>query len=310
MKRIDASPEGIFDVSWSPDGRWLAYVRGGTEVCIANVETGEIRVVGPGAYPNLTSDMSVVLERDDQILRVQGAGAQTLVSTDGIVRGTPKHAPLVSPDGALVLLHVSNVFDKWSQARNAYPYRHFMAIAPLGAGKPVLTAEQWYGGSTVWFPDSRRFAHYEFDSTGGARIHVVSAEGVHQGTMAGLFPSVSPDGARIAAKPRGGGNVVVYSSRGSWANEEVETAVLKLPESTGRLSATPPMWLDNRLVVIDEGDKMWRVDIKKDKAEEMHQLPAPTLRGRHTMALSPERERIALEVAVDGGFALGVVKLC
>jgi hypothetical protein len=103
--------------------------------------------------------------------------------------------------------------------------------------------------------------------------------------------------------------VVVYSSRGSWANEDVETAVLKLPESSGRLSATPPLWLDNRLVLIDEGDKVWRVDIRKDKAEELRQIPAPTLRGRHTMALSPERERLALEAAVDGGFALGVVKL-
>ena len=27
MKTLDSSPEGIFDISWSPDGKWLAYVR-------------------------------------------------------------------------------------------------------------------------------------------------------------------------------------------------------------------------------------------------------------------------------------------
>jgi hypothetical protein len=209
-----------------------------------------------------------------------------------------------------VLFVVCNVFDKESETKNAYAFRHFVAITRTAGGKPVLTREQWYGGSSCWFPDGERFAHYEFDSTGGARIHVVGAGGDPEGTVFGLFPSVSPDGQRIACKPRGGGTVVVYTNRsGSWAKDAVEASVLKIPESDGRISASPPQWLDNRMVLVDEGGKLWRIDTRKDNAEEMKKIPVPTLRGRHAMVVSPSREMLALEVATEGGFDLCVAPL-
>jgi hypothetical protein len=309
MKRIDRSETGIFDIAWSPDSQWLTYIRGEDEVCLAKVDSGEIRVIGPGASPGLTADLTVVLERDDTIRRITGAGEKTVVATSALVKDTPKRAPMVSPDGNKLLFVVCNIFDKESQSRNAYAYRHFMAIADADGRKPLLTREQWYGGSSAWFPDSERFTHYEFDSTGGARVHVVTTGGESQGTMFGLYPSVSPDGTHIACKPRGGGTVVLYTSRGSWDKDDVDAAVLKLPESQGRISASPPQWLDNRLVLIDEGDKVWRVDTRKDKSEEMKKIPRPTLRGKHAMAISPSREHLALEVAVEGGFELCVAPL-
>jgi hypothetical protein len=161
----------------------------------------------------------------------------------------------------------------------------------------------------AWFPDSGRFAHYEFDSTGGARIHVVGVDGTLEGSMFGLYPSISPDGQRIACKPRSGGTVVVYTGKRGWDKDGVETIVLKLPESQGRISASPPLWLDNRFVVIDEGGKLWRVDTRRDHTEELAKLPVPTLRGKHAMALGPERDRLALEVPVDAGFELVVVPI-
>jgi Tol biopolymer transport system component len=310
MKRIDGSENGVFGLTWSPDSQWLTYIRGEDEVCMAKVDTGEIRVIGPGASPGLTADLAVVLERDDEIVVVTGGGDKTLIDKGALVKGSPKRSPLVSPDGRKLLFVACNLFDKESQTKNAYAYRHFVGIAGIDGGKPLLTREQWYGGSSCWFPDSSRFAHYEFDSTGGARIHVVSAKGEPEGTVFGLFPSVSPDGKRVACKPRGGGTVVVYTnSRESWAKDDVEATVLKLPESQGRISASPPQWLDNRLLLIDEGGKLYRVDTRKDNTEEMKKLPVPTVRGGHAMAISPSRELLAIEVATEGGVELGVAPL-
>lgn len=309
MKRIDGSEAGIFDIAWSPDSQWLTYIRGENEICMAQVDTGEIRVIGPGGSPGLTADLSVVIERDDKIVRITGAGEKTVIDTNAIIKGTPKRLPLVSPDGSKVLFAVCNVFDKESQSKNAYAYRHFMGVAGIDGSKPLITRQQWYGGSSCWFPDGSKFVHYEFDSTGGARVHVVSAKGELEGTMFGLFPAVSPDGQRIVCKPRGGGTVVLYTSRGSWTKEEIESSVLKLPESQGRISATPPQWLDNRLALVDEGGKLWRVDTRKDNAEEMKKLPAPTMRGRHAMAISPSRDLLALEVETESGFELRVAPL-
>jgi len=304
MKRIDASPGGITWVSWSPDSQWVAYVRGGGEVCIANAETGEIRVVGEGSSPGLTSDLSVVMERNDEIVFVTGRGEKTLVSRADLTKDTPKRAPLVSPDGERVLFVVHNVFDKTSQSKNAYPYRHFLAVSPIGGGRATLTDEQWYGGTCAWFPDGEQFAHYEFDSTGGARVHVVGADGEHRGTIFGHYPGISPDGQRIAVKPKGGGAVVVYTKREAWTKDGVDAAVLRIPESAGRIGGSAPMWLDNRFLMVEEGGRTWRLDSRRDKGEELKRMPSPADRGRRTVSLSPSRELVALEAQVEGGFEL------
>ncbi len=310
MKRIDADERGILDISWSPDSRWITYVRGAGEVCLADIESGEIRVVGPGSCPCIAPDNSVVLERDDEILLATGAGTRTLVSRSDLVKGTSKRAPLLSPDGTRMLFVVCNVFDKESQSKNAYSYRHFLGLMDMEAARFQLTGEQWYGGSAAWFPDGAALVHHEFDSTGGARVHVVGADGGLLGVMFGLFPSVSPDCRRIACKPRGGGNIVVYTSReGGWGEGALDAAVFKLPGSDGRISATTPLWLDTRLVLVDEGGLLLRVDTRKEKSEEQKRIPTPVKRGRHTMALSPSRELLALEHAVQGGFELVVVPL-
>ncbi len=309
MKRIDASPGGIFEISWSPDGKWLTYVAGDNEVRLANVKTSEIRIIGEGCSPSMNNDGAVAIERAGEILLVTGAGTKTLVSKRDVVKDTPKENPLLSPDGKQVLFSVCNVFDKESQTKNAYPHRHFLALAPLGRGKPFLTHEQWYGGTAVWFSDAKRFTHFEFDSTGGPQVHIVRADGEHEGTVAGLYPSVSPDGSRLAVRPRGGGSLVVYTSKGGWSDDNIETAVMRIPGSTTRASATPAVWLDNRFVILNEGGRLWRVDTKRDKADEMKKLPLPTERRKHSMVASPSRELLAIEVATEEDFELRVIPL-
>ena len=81
MKRIDASEKGIFEISWSPNGEWLTYVLGDDEVRLANVVTNEVRTIGKGRSPSLTKDMKVLLERDDEIVLVEGSGERILTGS-------------------------------------------------------------------------------------------------------------------------------------------------------------------------------------------------------------------------------------
>jgi hypothetical protein len=204
---------------------------------------------------------------------------------------------------------VFNVFDKTSQSLNAYPHRHFIGMSNLFGQKAKMTTQQWYGGDMLWFQDNSRFLHYEFDSTAGPQIHIISRAGEPEGRVSGLYPSVSPDGRQIAAKPRNGGSTVIYTNKGNWDDKDIGMSVVKIPlEKACRPSATPPIWLDNRTVIVPEGDMVYRIDTKKDKAEPFKKIPMPTDRRKASMVPSPDREHLAMEVAVEGGFELRILQ--
>jgi hypothetical protein len=53
-----------------------------------------------------------------------------------------------------------------------------------------------------------------------------------------------------------------------------------------------------------EGDAVFRINVGKQKAEAIKKFPLPTDRRTPTMVLSPDGERVAMEMASDGGFEL------
>ncbi|MBN2530365.1 MAG: PD40 domain-containing protein [Deltaproteobacteria bacterium] len=318
MKRIDFSETGICDINWSPDGEWLTYVRvekkDNTEISKifkAKADGASPVEMAEGTSPSFNSDNDIIYENGDEIYLNNQGNSTLLISKSDIIGGTPKRKPKCSGDGKKLIFVIDNVFHKESEARNAYPYRSFLGVADAGKRphSQILANQQWYGGTVTWFPDHETFLHYEFDSTGGARIHMSNLKGDKLGTIFGLLPSISPDQKRLACKPKGGQSVVVYVSKAEqWDADDVETMVTKLPEG-GRLSGSPPIWLDNRFVLIDEAGKLFRVDTRKQEAEEYKKIPAPVLRGTYTMVSSPARDRLAAEIETDGGFELHVFSL-
>ncbi len=307
MKRLDASEHAVTDISWSPDGKWVAYVLG-EEIRIANIETNEIRIIGQGTSPRITSDMRIIFEKQGEIYVAAAGNVRSIISKSDIVKETNKGFPIPSPNGETLLFCVFNVFDKVSQSLNAYPYRHFIGQSNLVGQKAKVTSQQWYGGDMVWFDHSQSYLHYEFDSTVGPQIRMINIEGKAQCKMIGLYPSISPDSRQVAAKPRNGGAVVIYSTKGEWSNDSITTEVIKIPlDKSVRPSAVAPIWLDNRTLIVPEGDNVFRIDTKKDKAETLKKIPLPTNRRRTSMVPSPDRENIAMELEVEGGFELRVM---
>jgi Tol biopolymer transport system component len=313
MKCLDRSTQGFTDMTWSPDGRRLAWVKDFDSICVVDVdEDASPIMVASGTHPAFTADGTLLLERKDEIFRTTASGDRRFIGLNELLDNTPKRMPFCSPDGKRVIFVVDNIFHKESQSRNAYPYRTFLAMASTDdAIRPALLPhQQWCGGTISWMPnDNSGFLHYEYDSTAGARIHMVDAEGNTRMTTFGLFPAMSPDGRRLACKPKGGQNIVVYTRQGDlWEREHLDTAVCRLPEG-GRLTGSSPLWLDNRYLLVDEGGKVFRVDSHKQRAEEITSIPAPALRGSETMCLSPDRTRLALERDAGDAFELCLVSI-
>ena len=96
MKRIDVSEEGVFDIDWSQDGKWVTYILG-NEIRIVDLETQKISIIGEGRCPHITADHSVVFERDDEILLASGGGTRTLLSKKRHRQGHSKALPIPLP---------------------------------------------------------------------------------------------------------------------------------------------------------------------------------------------------------------------
>ena len=60
---------------------------------------------------------------------------------------------------------------------------------------------------------------------------------------------------------------------------------------------------------LEEAGAVWRLDTRRDKAEQLKKHPLPTARRQHSMIASPSREQLAIEVEIDGGFELRVLPL-
>ncbi len=311
MKPVDFSEQGIVEIAWSSDSKELVYVKDTDKIFRSSV-TGNSAPIGvaTGNHPGFNADGNIIFEKDDQICLSKDGSIKVLIKRGEVVTGSANRKPSVSIDGKKIIYVLDNIFHKQSQDKNAYPYRSFLAMAnATGSPKPViLSKQQWYGGNVTWMQNGG-FLHYEYDSTSGARIHMVDEKGDDIAVVSGLYPSISPDLKRIACKPKGGQSVVIYLKKGdTWDDQNLNTTVIKLPAG-GKLSGSSPLWIDNRFVLIDEAQKIFRVDINKQTAEEIKKIPVPVFRGSKTMSLSPNRELLAIEVETDNGFELQIIPL-
>jgi len=309
MTRILDTHEFIGQADWSPDGQLLVYARGDGGIWAASTKDDPkpFKIFNHGTHPSWVQDRAVLAESSGEILLAgtDGGEKKVLVRKSDIFSPSVKDNPTGHPPKGIFVFTCHFLFDKESQSKNAYPFRHMLGLGSLDASRPRLVRQQWYGGTMVWFPDGERFAHFEYDSTGGAQIHVVAASGEEEAVMGGHFPAVSPSGAEIAARPKGGGGLLILKRRGAtWNTDEIETVVLRLPEASGRLSPNPPWWIDARTVVVEEGRKLFKVDIRSDRASLLMEIPELVERGEATLWPSPDRSRLAAVVRSEGGQSL------
>ncbi len=304
MPQVLDTHEFLGQADWSPDGQQLAYLKGEKEIWVAESRAGREprRVLDPGTHPCWIGKDQLLAESSGELALAEPdrPGRKVLVSRSDIHSPSAKNHPIAFPATGAFVFACHFLFDRESQSKNAYANRHLLAVGSLKENKVTLIRQQWYGGTLVFFPNGERFAHFEFDSTGGAQIHVVSMNGKEEAVMGGHFPAPSPSGAEIAAKPKGGGGLLVIRRKGeAWDTDALETLVLRLPEASGRLSANPPWWLDERTVIVEEGRKLFRLDVRSEKSSLWMEIPGLAERGEATLWPSPDRSRLAAVVRAD-----------
>jgi TolB protein len=160
------------DPSWSWDGRWIAFTRGGsprhgpTGIYVMDADGENLRYVGPGINPAWSSDGRIVFNTNRWSVNPDDDGIM-IMSADGT--------------GARLILPHS-----FASSHNPYP---------------------GYGGDGIlepsWSPDASKIAFRLYGGYYGvSQLYMMSADGsdpVPLASMDGGRPSWSPDGSRIAA---------------------------------------------------------------------------------------------------------------
>lgn len=292
-----AKAQSLTHLSWSPKSDALLYLED-RETIVVHAISGERRSLCKGDDPAWLDNETIAFVRDHEIysIRRDGSRETKIVDLNACWERTHKGSPLPTPDGKGLLFVVRDVprtKSNWVPER-AYPVRHFYGL--LKADGTAAPINSWYyGGKSAWLGDGQRFAHHEFDATGGARIHVTDLDGKDAHVFRGYYPQIAPDGHRIASLDHDFKKVQIFDTRDGSSIER------ELPEDLagGRFS-NPALWLDDDHVLVEARSVILEIGLgKKDKAIKRLRIPIAR-RGRPTLAIAPDRKTIAYESLEDG----------
>jgi TolB protein len=200
-ENLTTGPEEDTDPAWSPDGRFLAFVRDGA-VHVVRADGSGLRRLAAGASPAWAPDgiRLVVAKRTDRgadlyVIRSDGSGLRRLTRT-----AAAESEPEWSPDGRSI------AFVRAARAGSAHVY----VMRPGGGGVRRVTSGPMEDLSPTWSPDSRQLAFVRDDeSLGITRVFITSVRGGRTRPLVEELeldpeatfesgPSWSPDGKRIA----------------------------------------------------------------------------------------------------------------
>jgi len=187
------------DPVWSPDGRWIAFVKEpafnaylGEETWIVNPEGRSARKVVDGGYPNWSGDgkrLIVHVRREPKLVAIEVDHPEPKPQT--FYEGAMSWYPAVSPD----------------EKRIAFGQRGALVVVERSTGKVLLT---WpvpgsRGLLPAWSPDGKQvgFGGFDNDPTGLWIVDVDAQRAVRVATGTYTLPAWSQDGRWLAFDYRG-----------------------------------------------------------------------------------------------------------
>jgi Tol biopolymer transport system component/predicted Ser/Thr protein kinase len=209
--RLTADPRSDYSPAWSPDGRWVAFLREvsdqGSSLILLPALGGPERALSDvaGARSFWAGERYVGWSPDGKWLAVRDGGSLALVSAETgakrvltePLRGQRDFDPSISPDGRSVAF----VRQMTLMVNHLQVLRLQEDLSP--AGKPVaLTRGNLIAGSPVWSPDGTQI-QFAWGTSGNVRLWKVPADGTGEPRPASAFaedidsPAISHQKSRM-----------------------------------------------------------------------------------------------------------------
>jgi Tol biopolymer transport system component/tRNA A-37 threonylcarbamoyl transferase component Bud32 len=322
---------------WSPDGRWIAFLRGDPERSLGRSER-ELRLIAPlGGPERKLADLRVQEITVNPSYLAWCPDSTCLIATDSMGDGKPDGLfvialetgdkrplttpaspvladtnPAMSPDGQSLLFLRRTT---WSLGQ--------IHVAPLQKGTQLggeprhIGIGTLYADNATWLPDGHEILFATPLMSGGARLWKVAASGSGPPSQ---LPYVGEDGVMpIVSQARGGTPARLIYVR-SFTDENIWR--LDLPD-VGTPAASPP----TRAVASTKADihpqfspdgsrvaftstrsgawEIWVSDLDGSNASQLTSLTAPT--GTGAPRWSPDGQLIAFASDAEGQFDIFVV---
>ena len=271
LQRLTNHPDGDFHPSWSPDGKWIAFLSRRDQVRSKHGIAAEIYVMdaGGGNPQRLTNDLhddyhpswspdgkqiAFASVRDGNtdiyVIDADGGNEQRLTNNP-----LYDYSPSWSPDGERIVF----IARREGHFRKDFDLTHEIYVMDAdGGNEQRLTENRRYDFSPSWSPDGKRIA-FASDRKGdfvNYEIYVMDADGGNQRKLTNnrhhdWYPSWSPDGKQIAFASRRDGNYEIYVMDADGGNQKNLT---NHPEDD-----EAPAWFNSPFSVSPAGKKstMW-----------------------------------------------------
>lgn len=270
---FNATPENraVYGAAWSGDGAWIAWSVHGSDIRIAEADSGQVRESVPGHVPGWIP-----------MLQLSHEGHWLLSSGGSAASATRLWSLPLGREVTRLTGHTNRVwtamFTRDSARVVSAGFDGVIRVSTAGDGREIQ-ALKGHTNSVVWSlavaPNGRELVSAgqdctlrEWDLETGAGLRTIQAQ-THPGedNDVTLSVAVSPDGRRLASAGYDG-NVQLWdyaTGRRLWANRTLATRLWSVAWSPdGRLLAASGD--DGRLAVwrVAKGSKLWQAHVPPD----------------------------------------------